>query len=230
MIGEPVFRPNESDSAPARGQGALSALRRIARAKTAPQWQEHCELCSLALPSRHRHLLEMPKFQIVCACDACALTFDGAVNSQFKAIPRTARALNGFQLSDEAWARLALPVHLVFVFQNSHEGRPAAMYPSPAGATQSPIDVETWDALTEEHPVLRQMAPDIEALLINRTGPARDSLIVPIDRCFALAGIIRTHWRGFSGGGHVWKEIEQLLTELRVEAGLMPSRQEVARA
>jgi hypothetical protein len=36
----------------------------------------------------------------------------------------------------------------------------------------------------------------------------------PIDQCFRLVGIIRTHWRGLSGGGEVWQEIETFFQQL----------------
>ena len=52
------------------------------------------------------------------------------------------------------------------------------------------------------------MQPDVEALPINRAGQAREYFLAPIDKCFELVGTIRVHWRGFSGGEEVWKEIE----------------------
>ena len=52
------------------------------------------------------------------------------------------------------------------------------------------------------------MEPDVEALLINRVGPAREYFLAPIDECYRLVGLIRLHWRGLSGGTEVWKEIQ----------------------
>ena len=46
----------------------------------------------------------------------------------------------------------------------------------------------------------------------------REYYRAPIDRCFALAGLIRTHWRGLSGGSAVWDNIEQYFARLRSEA------------
>ena len=78
--------------------------------------------------------------------------------------------------------------------------RVVALYPSPAGATESLVTPEAWEALVAENPVLRDFEPDVEALLVNRVGEARECYRVGIDECYKLVGLIRTHWRGLSGG------------------------------
>jgi hypothetical protein len=42
---------------------------------------------------------------------------------------------------------------------------------------------------------------------------------VPIDDCYRLVAVIRTRWRGFTGGKEVWLEIERFFTELDRRAG-----------
>ena len=74
------------------------------------------------------------------------------------------------------------------------------------------LSLEGWDQLIAENPMLLgTLEPDVEALLINRVGGARDHYIAPIDRCFELVGIIRISWRGLSGGKEVWERIDTLL-------------------
>jgi hypothetical protein len=78
------------------------------------------------------------------------------------------------------------------------------------------------------NPVLLKMEPDVEALLINRTGRmghvssggsgAHEYYIAPIDECFRLNGLLRTHWRGLSGGAKVWEEITGFFFELKKQA------------
>ena len=46
--------------------------------------------------------------------------------------------------------------------------RVRAFYPGPMGPTESLLGLEAWTALEEANPVLREMAPDTEALLVNR--------------------------------------------------------------
>ena len=37
---------------------------------------------------------------------------------------------------------------------------------------------------------------------------------VEVDECYALVGLIRTRWRGFSGGREVWDDITRFFEEL----------------
>ena len=43
---------------------------------------------------------------------------------------------------------------------------------------------------------------------------ARRQWIVPIDVCYALVGLIRTRWRGFTGGAEVWRELDKFFEGL----------------
>jgi hypothetical protein len=212
------------------GRTALDLLRRLAQPGPNPAAEERCELCSIALAPRHRHLLENAPRRIVCACDACALIFENAANGRFKSIPRDVWTLPDFRLGDGIWESLALPINLAFIFRDSRTHGGAAMFPSPAGATESLLTTDSWNALTAENPALCHMASDVEALLVNRLGPRHDHLIVPIDRCFELVGLVRTHWRGLSGGEAVWKHIESFFDALRAEARLAVPTLEVSHA
>ena len=57
-----------------------------------------------------------------------------------------------------------------------------ALYPSPAGATESELHFETWSRLADMNPVLT-LEPDAEALIVNRTSQPPAFAIAPIDRC-----------------------------------------------
>jgi len=70
----------------------------------------------------------------------------------------------------------------------------------------------------QDNPGLGQMQPDVEALLVNRVGEARDFFLAPIDVCFELVGLIRLHWRGLSGGTEVWQEIAAFFNRLKENA------------
>ena len=64
------------------------------------------------------------------------------------------------------------------------------------------------------------MEADVEALLVNRIAHSRgfsaaEYYILPIDECFKLVGLIRLHWKGFSGGTEVWQEIAQFFEQLK---------------
>ncbi len=160
----------------------------------------------------------MPTQKIVCACDACALRFQDVVEGRFKLIPRDARALSGFTITDTDWENFALPINLAFFFHSTPNKKMMAYYPSPAGPTESLLPLDAWESLVNQNPPLQKMLPDVEALLVNRAGKARDYFIVPIDKCYELVGTIRTHWRGLSGGQEVWEKIDSFFSDLKANA------------
>lgn len=202
-----------------RGITPFATLRRFARPRPVQERWERCELCCAALPSEHRHLFELATRNIVCACDSCGLRFQAEDAGRFKLIPRDARALPGFRLADADWESLALPINLAFFFNHSLSNRVMALYPSPAGATESLLPLSSWRQIVADNPALEAIEPDVEALLVNRVAPARDYYIAPIDQCFELVGLIRAHWKGFSGGEEVWRNINGFFARLRERAG-----------
>ena len=206
---------SSSPSANLRPSTALAALRRFVRPRPVA---ERCELCGLALPVEHPHLVELSNRHIACACAACAVLFDNQSGERYRRIPRRVCHLADFRLDEAQWAGLTLPVNLAFFFHSSAAGKTLVYYPSPAGPTESPLDLESWAEIARANPVLNEMEPDVEALLVNRIGEAREYYIAPIDECYKLIGLIRTNWRGLSGGAEVWAEIGQFFTSLKERA------------
>lgn len=191
--------------------GPMGALRRFIRPTARA---ERCELCSLLLPSEHPHLLELASRKVACACFACSLLFWGPGPARFRHIPRGARRLPDFQLPEVLWDGLRIPINLAFLFRHSAADRAVALYPSPAGATEALLSLETWPALVELNPAVGLMQPDVEALLVNRLGEG-EYYIAPIDECFRLVGLVRSHWRGLSGGTEAWQEVRSFFARLR---------------
>lgn len=191
----------------------VTALRRFAQ----PPVLERCELCGQPIAADHAHLVEPAAHRMLCACQACALLFADRTDGRYRTVPREVRRLDDFALSDDEWAALRLPIDLAFFYESSVERRVVAMYPSPAGATESLLDLSAWQRLVERNPALAGLAPDVEALLVNRM--AGESYRVPIDRCYALVGLIRQHWRGLSGGTEAWQAIGAFFDGLRDNRG-----------
>jgi hypothetical protein len=192
--------------------GALASLRRFVRPRTDA---ERCELCSAALASDHAHLVELSNRRLVCACDACALLFSSQRAPKYRRVPRRVQFLPDFRLTDVAWESLGLPINLVFFLKSSGVGRVVALYPSPGGATESLMALEAWQALEEDNPSLHDFEADVEALLVNRVNRTAECYRVGIDECYKLVGLIRTNWRGFSGGAVVWDEIGRFFAGLK---------------
>ena len=104
---------------------------------------------------------------------------------------------------------------MAFLFHSSPHGGPIAIYPGPAGATESLLSPAVWSRLAGANPILAQMRPDVEALLVNRTKGGKEYFLVSIDHCYALIGLIRTRWRGFAGGSEAWDAIAEFFAKLR---------------
>lgn len=183
-----------------------------------PPQPERCDLCSAPVPTQHRHLIDPQTRRVVCACDACALLFPGTGQTKYICIPRDVFYLDSFNLTDQLWNSLAIPVGLAFIFSSRVSESVTAIYPSAAGCTEVPLDVESWKEIAAENPVLARMQPDVEALLVNRIDGARDHFIAPIDECYKLTGLIRKHWRGFSGGPEAWEHVKQFFDGLKERA------------
>jgi hypothetical protein len=179
---------------------------------------EQCELCSAALAPEHAHLLDLTSRQLLCACGPCAILFSGQQTGQYRLVPRRIQALPDFRMTDAQWEALLIPIGLAFFFHRTPPGKVVALYPSPAGATESLLPLEAWEELAAENPVLRELGPDVEALLVNRVGQVREHYRVQIDECYRLVGLIRTTWRGLSGGPEVWGAIGQFFAGLSERA------------
>jgi hypothetical protein len=123
-------------------------------------------------------------------------------------------------MTDAQWKNFNIPISLAFFSQSTPSRRVLAFYPGPAGAAESLIPLDTWLDIVEANPDLRTMRPDVEALLVNRVGNARDYFLVPIDECYKLVGLLRIHWRGLSGGALVWGEIARYFDTLRAKGNL----------
>ena len=188
-------------------------LRRFVSARSAPA--ERCDMCSIVLAPEHSHLIDPATRTFICACQACAVLLSGGPNMKYRRVPRTARFLTDFQMSEAQWEGLMIPINMAFFFKSSAEGKVIVLYPSPAGATESLLDFDSWKEIVETNPELQKMEPDTEALLVNRVQRVPDYFIVPIDQCYGLVGLIRTKWKGLSGGTEVWDAINRFFAELK---------------
>ena len=211
-MSRPGYRPGEYVS-------PISTLQRLARkaAEASATEQEQCELCGERIPHDHRHLLEVVPREARCVCYPCSVLFDREAASlgKFKLIPDRRLYLPDFLLADAEWDRLRVPVGLAFCFHSTPARQAVAFYPAPMGATQALLETEVWQAVERRNPVLRGLQPDVEALLVNRTRANRDHYVVPIDECFRLVAVIRTTWRGLTGGQAVWQGVDAFFQSLQ---------------
>ena len=180
----------------------MNTLQRIREFAQKPRAEEGCALCAAALGERHAHVVEAASGKLLCACPGCAMVFDHPTG-KFRRVRDRVLRLSDFRLGDGEWQALGVPVGVAFFQKRAKEV--VAYYPSPLGAVESSVPAEAWETIVRNNPALRSMEADVEALLVRRA----EGLIVPLDKCYELIGLIRREWRGFSGGDEVWPSVDR---------------------
>lgn len=194
----------------------LSALRRfLVDPSDQDPAQEVCELCATPVATQHPHLVQVAERRMLCACGPCAFLFDNPGAGGHRRVPDRYLTDPEFRLTDGQWDALQVPVGMAFFLHNSAQGTVVACYPSPAGATESELGLEAWSSGIGASRLAAELEPDVEALLVRKGS---ECLLVPIDACYRLVGLVRLHWRGFDGGADAWREIDGFFDALREHA------------
>ena len=198
-----------------------SGLRRFRTRPEPVAKVERCEMCGEQISSEHGHVTNVDNRAILCTCRGCYLLFtrSGAGGNKFRAVPD--RFLHSASLpgGGPLWDSAGIPVRMAFFFVNSAMESTVAFYPSPAGATESLLSLDSWSELVAENPWLADLAPDVEALLVIRQDHnVFEAFGVPIDTCYELVGLVRLNWRGFDGGTEAWQKIDEFFAKLRARS------------
>ncbi|NMO52288.1 hypothetical protein HH310_13910 [Actinoplanes sp. TBRC 11911] len=181
-------------------ESPLSTLRRIARSRGGPPPPRQCDMCTETVGDEHSHLVDLETRKLMCACRPCYLLFtDDHAHLRYRAVPDRYASVS---LDD-----LEVPVGLAFLFYHSTQERMVLLYPGPAGATESELDIPL--------PSVPGLRPDVEAVLMRHGFP---SYIVPIDACYSLVGRLRTVWKGFDGGSEAHAAIDSFYSDIRKRA------------
>ena len=227
-----VKRP--AGARPGPPPGLPPAIQDVLAARTAsrgrdtgvPEGAERCEMCREVLGERHGHVVDLEKRSLACTCRACYLLFthEGAAGGRYRAVPEDVYHDPGHLLTDADWSELQIPVAMAFFFYNSALERVVAGYPSPGGATECELDLAAWDRLAAAYPLLAALAPDVEAVFVNRTEQGNEVYLIPIDECYSLVGELRLRWQGFDGGAEVRESLATFLDSLRRRARVLEGK------
>ncbi|MER5644652.1 DUF5947 family protein [Streptosporangium sp. NPDC002524] len=177
-----------------------------------------CEVCAAPAGEDHGHVVNVERRRLLCACRACHLLFTGDTSdrARYRAVPRRYLHDPRFLLDAADWDEMRIPVRTAFFLRDSATDRTVAFYPSPAGATESPLPPETWERVLAANPAMAGVRPDVEALLVDRRPDGGFAChLVPIDACYELVGLIRLHWKGFDGGREAREAVEGFFAGLR---------------
>jgi hypothetical protein len=206
-----------------------------------PRPGERCELCAQLIPDEHNHVVDLESRSLMCACRPCYLVFSphGSGGNRFRAVPDRFISFSDFTLSSAQWDALQIPVGVAFFFMNSSLNHIAAFYPSPAGATESMLSLDSWDEIVSANPALATLQPDVEAFLV-RSADRRsvdvqqhavgagveavqaECFLVPIDVCYELVGELRRLWKGFDGGTEARAALDGFFDGVRSKARAAP--------
>jgi hypothetical protein len=203
----------------------FGVLRRVMAPRERKAPGERCEMCGEDI-GRHSHVANLVERRLLCTCRGCYLLFTapGAGGVRMRAVPENYRLVRDFAFSQGQWDDLAVPVDLAFFFKQSlFQTEPdleqpqtlVCCYPSPAGATESELDLSTWDDIVAANASFADIETDVEAVLLRRDKVAGFvCFVVPIDACYELVGVVRQYWSGFQGGAEVWQHIDEFFTDL----------------
>ena len=213
------------------GSGLPPAIQEILTARAAarghdaglPEGAERCEMCREVLGERHGHVVDLERRSLACTCRACYLLFthEGAAGGRYRAVPEHVYHDPGRPLTDADWNELQIPVAMAFFFYNSALDRVVAGYPSPGGATECELDLAAWDRLAAAYPLLESLAPDVEAIFVNRADHGNEVFLIPVDECYSLVGELRLRWQGFDGGAEARAALGAFLDRLRRRAQVL---------
>jgi hypothetical protein len=192
-------------------------------------------MCSTPVTEEHQHVVDLSSRSLMCTCRPCYLLFtDQQAALRYRAVPDRYLAFPGFDLAQSDWEDLQIPVGLAFLFRNSVQDRVVAFYPSPAGATESELSMAAWDRVLDANPGLSTILPDVEALLVHRSGRESHGAsfschVVPIDACYELVGRMRATWRGFDGGQEAREALQEFFARVEARSTPVESRASEAR-
>ena len=151
------------------------------------------------------------------SCEACWALRSG--DTEFRPVGQPHALAGGLRLPEEIWAQFRIPIGLAFFMYSSVTDCVVALYPSPAGATESELHFETWSRLAELNPVLerararRRGADRQPDRRIRR--PTRSPRSTAATCSWAWSS---PRWEGISGGAGVERAIDGYFDDLKAAA------------
>lgn len=198
-------------------------LSRITSRPAAEPAGQRCEMCAEPVADEHRHVVDTTGRELMCVCRGCHLLFtEPGAALRYRSVPDRHLALPGLVDGPALWDALQIPVGLAALFRNSALDRLVAVYPGPAGATESDLDLAAWQEIAAADARLSLMADDVEVLLLRATPDGTQAFVIPVDRCYQFIGGLRLRWRGFDGGQEVSAFIDGFFADLDRRAEVVP--------
>ena len=189
-----------------------------------------CQLCGGELETSPRHVVDLDARVLCRACGTCSLLFRlaGAGGGRFRTVPDRILFDPKLLLSDCRWVEsTGVPGQLAFVIYCGSRDCWVATFPTPGGLTERELDGEIHERLTELWPLIDELEPDVEALLVRRPPGESDlaCYLVPIDVCYELVARLRRSWRGAFGGEAGRRAVDEMFADLAARSRPVIRRQ-----
>ena len=122
-------------------------------------------------PAEHKHLLDLEERRIVCVCPTCWSMRSG--DARYRPTGSRTLWLEDFDAAPTSCGRRSRSRSASrSSCARARRANVVGLYPSPAGATECELDLDAWDRLVAANPVLEDLDPDAEALIVNRLADA----------------------------------------------------------
>ena len=123
---------------------------------------ERCDLCGITLPGRPPPPAPPRRApDRVCVRELLDVR---SGDPEYRPAGNRTVWLPDLDVPDDLWASFQIPIGLAFFMDSTVTSCVVALYPSPAGATESELHFESWRRMRDLNPVLDGLEPDIEGL------------------------------------------------------------------
>lgn len=185
-------------------------------------FREGCESCDGPLAHEHAHVVDLARRHLRCVCAECATRLPLVHPVRYRAIGNRLLTDPRLEMGAAEWAAIGVPLPLGYVMYDSGTERWVAHRPTPEGTREERIDPLRWLALAARTPLVAELRPDVEAILVGGR-PRPQAWLAPIDACYELQGYVRRHWRGVHGAS-AWMVLDTFFDRLRVTSATLPAR------
>ena len=191
-----------------------------------------CDRCGVGLlpDPRHAHLFSYSRRSLLCACAACSAPYrEGVIGKErspaYRLVPSRVERIDALSLTQADWEELGIPVQIAFLLKNQREnGWRLGRGRGPSRLSQPGREYGIGHPAGGVDPPLVQLL-SARATRAGRRSPARRQaprqaryFRAPIDECYRLAGLLRSHWEGFAGGPRVGAAVDDFFAELASRA------------
>jgi hypothetical protein len=154
---------------------------RLAERRRAEARLDRCELCGGRVDDLHRHVVDVERHAMCCACRACAMLFShDRGQGRFRTVPERVRASPAFTMTPATWAELGVPAPVGYFVRDAAD-RHWVCYPGSIGLIRADVSAAQWAAIAATTALAGALEPEVDALLVHRRAAAAfECFVLPV--------------------------------------------------